>query len=62
MAVYNVYLALNNELIMIYDEQKQMVLFEGLSNTIPFKLMNRYVHNLYIKRINGYNYLLIGID
>lgn len=62
MLVYNLYLALNDESIEIYDEERRMVLFEGISNAIPFKLMNRHVHNLSIKRIRGFNYLLIVVN
>lgn len=62
MVVYNLYLVLNNELIEIYDEKARMVRFEGLSNDIPNNIMDRYVNNLTIKRMDGHNWLLIVID
>lgn len=62
MVVYNLYLVLNNELIEIYDEKTREVRFEGLSNNIPDNLMDRYVNNLSIKRMDAHKRLLIVID
>lgn len=46
MVVYNLYLVLNDEPIEIYDKNIRMVVYEGSSNDIPEKYMDRLVRYL----------------
>lgn len=62
VVLYNLYLVLNDEPIMIYDKCMKMMRFKGSSNDIPEGLMNRYVHYMTITRVEGHNYQLIVID
>lgn len=64
MVVYNLYLVLNNELVKIYDKNTKKVEYEGSSNAIPIRYMNRIVHYLSIEHIQGTKeyYQLIIID
>lgn len=51
MVVYNLYLVLNDEPIEIYDKNRRMVVYEGSSNDIPEKYMDRLVHS-YLTVVN----------
>lgn len=63
MVVYNLYLVLNDESIMIYDKHMKMMRFEGSSNDIPEILFDRYVHYMTIVRDHKGDYKqLIVID
>lgn len=64
MVVYNLYLVLNDDPIKIYDKCTQTIVFEGSSNNIPDRLMDRYVHSLTItQNPEDYScYQLIVID
>lgn len=64
MVLYNLYLVLNNEAIMIYDNSIKRVVYEGTSENIPDELMNQLVHDVtmvYKKDINR-TYLLINLN
>ena len=64
MVVYNLYLVLNNEPIMIYDRYTQIVAYKGSSNNIPNELMERLVHHvtLELDKEKRYKQLIIVID
>lgn len=50
MVLYNLYLVLNNEKIKVFDNDIQSVVYEGLSNNIPYELMHELVHDVTIAR------------
>lgn len=64
MVLYNLYLVLNNETIMIYDSATQSIVYEGSSENIPSELMSDLVHDMTM--VCGKNidkaYLLIVIN
>lgn len=64
MVVYNLYLDLNDEPIEIYDKKIRMVVYEGSSNDIPEKYMDRLVHYLTVVNDKEGRYLrtIIVID
>ena len=64
MVLYNLYLVLNNETIMIYDNFIKRIVYEGTSENIPHELMNELVHDVTIAREKNTNrtYLLININ
>ena len=64
MVVYNLYLVLNDEPIEIYDKNIRMVVYEGSSNDIPEKYMDRLVHYLTVVNDKEGRYLrtIIVID
>lgn len=64
MVVYNLYLVLNDELVQIYDKKTRRVEYEGSSNAIPIRFMNRLVYYLTIADIQATKkcYQLIFID
>lgn len=64
MVLYNLYLVLNNETIMIYDNSIKRIVHEGTSENIPDELMNQLVHDVTIAREKNTNrtYLLININ
>lgn len=51
MALYNLYLVLNDEWVQVYDNNTERIEFEGLSNNIPIRFMDRLVHYLTIVHI-----------
>jgi hypothetical protein len=64
MVLYNLYLVLNHETIMVYDNATQSIVYEGSSETIPGELMHELVHDVtigYDKRINR-AYFLINLN
>lgn len=64
MVLYNLYLVLTNEPIKVYDNFTQSIVYEGLSDNIPFELMNELVHDVtivYEKHINK-AYFLIDLN
>lgn len=64
MVLYNLYLVLNNEIIKVFDNGIQANVYEGLSENIPYELMNKLVHDVTIAREKNTNrtYLLININ
>lgn len=64
MVVYNLYLVLNDEPIEIYDKNIRMVVYEGSSNDIPEKHLDRLVHYLTVVNDKEGRYLrtIIVID
>lgn len=64
MVVYNLYLVLNDEPIEIYDKNIRMVVYEGSSNDIHEKYMDRLVHYLTVVNDKEGRYLrtIIVID
>lgn len=64
MVVYNLYLVLNDEPVQIYDKNTKRVEFEGSSNNIPDRFMDRLVHHLTIVHIKDTKkcYQLIVLD
>lgn len=64
MVLYNLYLVLNNEIIKVFDNNMQHIIYEGLSENIPYELMNELVHDVTIAREKYTNrtYLLININ
>lgn len=64
MVLYNLYLILINELIKVYDNATQSIVYEGSSENIPSELMNELVHDMtmvYEKDINK-AYFLINLN
>lgn len=64
MVLYNLYLVLDNEIIKVFDNDIQSVVYKGLSENIPHELMNELVHDVTIAREKNTNrtYLLININ
>lgn len=64
MVLYNLYLVLNNEKIKVFDNDIHAIVYEGLSENIPHKLMNELVHDVTIAREKHSNstYFLININ
>lgn len=64
MVVYNLYLVLNDEPIEIYDKNIRMAVYEGSSNDIPEKYMDRLVYYLTVVNDKEGRYLrtIIVID
>lgn len=64
MVLFNLYLVLNNEIIKVYDNNTQSIVYAGSSETIPRELMNELVHDVtigYDKRIKR-AYFLINLN
>lgn len=64
MVLYNLYLVLIHEIIKIYDNFTQSIVYEGSSEHIPSELMNELVHDMtivYEKDINK-AYFLINLN
>ena len=65
MVLYNLYLVLKHEIIMIYDNATKSIVYVGSSETIPRELMHEIVHDVsigyYDKRINR-AYFLINLN
>lgn len=64
MVLYNLYLVLNHETIMVYDNATHSIVYVGSSDTIPGELMHELVHDVtieYDKRINR-AYFLINLN
>lgn len=64
MVVYNLYLVLNDEPIEIYDKITRMMVYEGSSNNIPEKYIDRSVHYLTVVKDKEDRYVrtIIVID
>ena len=61
MVLFNLYLVLNHETIIVYDNATQGIVYVGSSETIPAELMNELVHDVtirYDKRINRACFLI----
>ena len=64
MLLFNLYLVLNDETVMIFDNAIQRIVYEGSSEDIPIELMRGLVHDVsavYRKGINK-SYFLININ
>lgn len=62
MVLYNLYLVLNNEKIKVFDNDIACIVYDGLSENIPHKLMNELVHDVTIAREKHSTYFLIKIN
>lgn len=64
MALYNLYLVLNNERIKIYDNLTKSIVYVGSSEFIPNNLMNKLVHDMTIEHDKDTNrlYFLLNIN
>lgn len=64
MVLYNLYLVLNNEIIKVFDNDISAIVYEGLSENIPYELMDELVHDVTIAREKHSNrtYFLININ
>lgn len=63
MVLYNLYLLLNHETIMIHDNAIQRIVYEGSSENIPDWLMSELVHDMTIAHKKGnITYFLININ
>lgn len=64
MVLYNLYLVLKHETVVVYDNATQSIEYVGSSETIPRELMHEIVHDVTIghdRRING-KYFLIHLN
>lgn len=64
MVLYNLYLVLKHETVVVYDNATQSIEYVGSSETIPRELMHEIVHDVTIghdKRINR-EYFLIHLN
>ena len=64
MVLFNLYLVLKHEIIKVYDNNTQSIVYVGSSETIPRELMHELVHDVtigYDKRINR-AYFLINLN
>lgn len=62
MVLYNLYLLLRHETIKVYDNATQRIVYEGLSENIPYELMDELVHDVTIARKKHSTYFLININ
>lgn len=64
MVLYNLFLVLTSEIIKIYDNATQSIVFVGSSKYIPTELMNELVHEVKIVNAKYLNraYLLITLN
>lgn len=64
MVLYNLYLVLNHETIKIYDNTVGCIVYEGSSETIPDKLMDKLVHDVTIahEKVSKRTYFLINLN
>lgn len=64
MVLYNLYLVLINEIIKVYDNATQSIVYEGFSDQIPNELMSELVHDVEIAYTMNFDtpYLLIIIN
>lgn len=64
MVLYNLYLVLNHETIKVYDNSTHSIVYEGLSDNIPYELMNELVHDMTIvdEKVINRAYFLININ
>lgn len=64
MVLFNLYLVLRHETIVVYDNATQSIVYVGSSETIPPELMHEIVHDVTIghgKRTNS-EYFLIHLN
>lgn len=64
MVLFNLYLVLNDERIMVYDNATQRIVYEGSSENIPLELMTELVHDVtaVYKKDNKKAYFLINLN
>ena len=61
MVLFNLYLVLKHEIIKVYNNATQSIVYEGSSETIPCELMHELVRDLtivYDKRSNRACFLI----
>lgn len=64
MVLYNLFLVLKHETIVVYDNATQSIVYVGSSETIPCELMHEIVCDVTIghdRRING-EYFLVHLN
>lgn len=64
MVLYNLYLILKHETIVVYDNVTEGIVYVGSSETMPCELMHELVHDVTIghdSRVNG-EYFLIHLN
>lgn len=64
MVLYNLYLVLKHDTVVVYDNATQSIEYVGSPETIPYDLMSEIVHDVGIvhdKRINR-EYFLIHLN
>lgn len=64
MVLYNLYLVLKHETIVVYDHATESIVYVGSSETIPRDLMHEIVRDVSIgndRRING-KYFLVNLN
>lgn len=64
MVLYNLYLVLKHETIVVHDNATQSIVYVGSSETIPRELMHEIVRDVSIghdRRIKG-EYFLINLN
>jgi hypothetical protein len=60
MVLYNLYLVLKDETVVVYDNATQSIVYVGSSENIPRELMHEIVRDVTIghdRRINGAYFL-----
>lgn len=62
MVLYNLYLVLTDEIIKVYDNAIQCIVYEGSSKYIPQGLMCELVHDVKIVKNINKAYLLINLN
>lgn len=63
MVLYNLYLVLVHEPIMVYENATQRIVYEGSSDNIPEELMSELVHDITIvHEKDNITYFLININ
>lgn len=64
MVLFNLYLVLKHETIVVYDKATQSIVYVGSSETIPRDLMHEIVHDVSIghdRHIKG-EYFIINLN
>lgn len=62
MVLYNLYLVLTDEIIKVYDNAIQCIVYEGSAKYIPEELMCELVHDVKIVKDINIAYLLINLN
>lgn len=64
MVLFNLYLVLKDETIVVYDNATESIVYVGSSETIPCELMHEIVHDVTIEHDRGINgeYFLIHLN
>lgn len=63
MVLYNLYLVLKHETVVVYDNATQTIEYVGSSETIPRELMHEIVHDVTIRHgTRNREYFLINLN